>query len=106
MDPQELLQSSPPDSSPALLRLIQVYSPLKSFQTLAADADVTLTHIFQLTGHMVYWAQAMVIYPLCENNIYVVAPDAPTHVSSPLINKFSERFSGENLLQVILLLFY
>ncbi|KAK6642301.1 hypothetical protein RUM44_014024 [Polyplax serrata] len=100
VDPHDLFESSPPDSSPALLRLIQVYSPLKSFQTLAADADITLTHVFQLTGHMVYWAQAMVIYPVCENNIYVVAPNAPTHANSPLLEHFSEKFPGESLLQV------
>ena len=100
VDPIELFESSPPDSSPALLRLIQFYSPLKSLQALAADADITLMHVFQLTGHMVYWAQAMVIYPICENNIYVVAPEAPTHASSSLVERFNEKFPGENLLQV------
>ncbi|KAL0266798.1 UNVERIFIED_CONTAM: hypothetical protein PYX00_009246 [Menopon gallinae] len=101
VDQSELLESLPPDSSPALLRLIQVYSPLKSLQTLSADADITLMHIFQLTGHLVYWAKAMVIYPLCENNVYVIAPDASTQLVSPLVEKFSEKFSGENLLQVM-----
>lgn len=100
VDQAELLESLPPDSSPALIRLIHVYSPLKSLQALSADADITLPHVFQLTGHLVYWAKAMVIYPICENNIYCIAPDASTQTNTPLVEKFSEKFPGENLLEV------
>lgn len=101
VDQSELLESLPPDSSPALLRLIHVYSPLKSLQALSADADITLPHVFQLTGHLVYWAKAMVIYPICENNVYCIAPDASTQINTPLVEKFSEKFPGEHLLQVL-----
>lgn len=90
-----------PDASPALARLIQVYSPLRSLQCLAADADLVLSHVFQLAGHLVYWAKATIIYPLCESNVYVVSPDAPTFVGSPLVERFSEQFPGHHLLQVL-----
>lgn len=53
-----------------------------------------------MTGHLVYWAKATVIYPLCESNVYVIAPDAPTDLSSPLVERFSEQFPGICLLQV------
>lgn len=56
--------------------------------------------MFNLTGHLIYWGGAIVIYPLCESNIYVISPDAPTFSNSPLTEKFSEHFSGESLLQV------
>lgn len=56
--------------------------------------------MFNLTGHLIYWGGAIVIYPLCESNIYVISPDAPTLSNSPLTEKFSEHFSGESLLQV------
>jgi len=86
------------DCSPALKRLIQMYNPLKSLQTLAADSDLTLAQVFQLTGHLIYWAKATIIYPLCESNIYVVSPDAT--LTNQLLDSFSEQFPGLCLLQV------
>lgn len=94
----DLLESLPIDSSPALKRLVQVYSPLKSLQSLAADADLTLAQVFQLTGHLVYWAKAKIIYPLCESNVYVVSPDAV--ITAQLLEAFSEEFPGHCLSQV------
>ena len=55
---------------------------------------------FQLTGHLVYWAKATVIYPLCEGNVYVVAPGANIHINSPLVEEFAKEFPGLCLLQV------
>lgn len=100
IEPLNLLDSLPIDSSPALKRLIQMYSPLKSLQTLAADSDLTLTQVFQLTGHLVYWAKATIIYPLCESNVYVVSPDAI--ITNQLLEAFSEEFPGLCLLQVLI----
>nr|CAD7198789.1 unnamed protein product [Timema douglasi] len=101
VDATEFLDGLGPDTSPALIRLIKMYSPLKSLHTLAADADLTLTMVFQLTAHLLYWAKAIVIFPLCENNVYVIAPDAPTSIHHPLVDKFSEQFPGLSLLQVM-----
>lgn len=53
-----------------------------------------------MTGHLLYWGNAIIIYPLCESNVYVVSPDAPTHANSALVEKFSEHFPGESLFQV------
>ncbi|KAH0950562.1 hypothetical protein HN011_003904 [Eciton burchellii] len=98
-EPLDLLESLQIDCSPALKRLIQMYNPLKSLQTLAADSDLTLAQVFQLTGHLIYWAKATIIYPLCESNIYVVSPDAT--LTNQLLDSFSEQFPGLCLLQVI-----
>lgn len=95
VNPNELLASIPLDSSSALLRLIKLYSPLKSLQTLAIEADLTLKQVSQLTGHLVYWAKATVIYPLCESNVYVVAPGANVHINSPLVEEFAKEFPGD-----------
>lgn len=97
----ELLASLPYDSSPALYRLIRITSPLKSIEQLAADADLSLPHVFQLVGHLVYWAKAMIIYPLCENNVYISSPTAPTNLNSPLVEKFSKKFPGMSLLLML-----
>ncbi|KAL4718552.1 hypothetical protein ACJJTC_007611, partial [Scirpophaga incertulas] len=99
VNPNDLLKSIPLDGSPALLRLVKLYSPLKSLQTLAIEADLSLTQVFQLTGHLVYWAKATIIYPLCEGNVYVVAPGANVHIQSPLVEEFANEFSGLCLLQ-------
>ncbi|XP_063828673.1 GATOR complex protein NPRL3 [Ostrinia nubilalis] len=101
VNPNELLASIPLDGSPALLRLIKLYSPLKSLQTLAIEADLSLTQVFQLTGHLVYWAKATIIYPLCEGNVYVVAPGANVHIHSPLVEEFAKEFPGLCLLQML-----
>lgn len=45
VESNELLDHMHPDASPALVRLIRMYSPLKSLQTLAADADLTLSQV-------------------------------------------------------------
>ncbi|CAH0386603.1 unnamed protein product [Bemisia tabaci] len=100
-DQYKLLETIPPDASPALTRLIKMYSPIKSLQTLSADADLTLKQIFHLVGHLLYWGDALIIYPICDSNVYVMSPDAPTYSHSPLIEQFSESFPGHNLLQVM-----
>ncbi|XP_022826691.1 GATOR complex protein NPRL3 isoform X1 [Spodoptera litura] len=101
VNPNDLLGSIPLDSSSALLRLIKLYSPLKSLQTLAIEADLTLKQVSQLTGHLVYWAKATVIYPLCESNVYVVAPGANVHIHSPLVEEFAKEFPTLCLLQML-----
>lgn len=99
IEPRKLLDSLPDDASPALRRLINMCSPLMSLQTLAADTDISLSQIFQLTGHLLYWAKATVIYPICENNVYVVAPDAI--IEDKLIVKFKKLFPDLSLYEVL-----
>ncbi|XP_017769595.1 PREDICTED: nitrogen permease regulator 3-like protein isoform X2 [Nicrophorus vespilloides] len=89
------------DGSPSLKRMLTQYSPLKNLQTLATDSDLTPSHIFDLTAHLVYWARATVIYPICSTNKYVIAPEASLHLNSPLVDKFSELFQGMNLIRAI-----
>ncbi|RVE45185.1 hypothetical protein evm_010157 [Chilo suppressalis] len=101
VNPNDLLASIPLDGSPSLLRLVKMYSPLKSLQTLAIETDLSLTQVFQLTGHLVYWAKATIIYPLCEGNVYVVAPGANVHINSPLVEEFAKEFPGLCLLQML-----
>jgi hypothetical protein len=100
VDPDELIDSLWLDASSTIPRVLQVYSPLKSLQTLAADADLTLSHVMEIASHLVYWAQATVIYPLCETNIYVISPDFP--ITSPELRKaFEEAFPGLSLSQTL-----
>lgn len=101
VDPSELLDCVPPTGARILLQLIEAYNPLKSLQNMASDADLMINHVYQLVGHLVYWAKATIIYPLCETNVYVIAPDAPLYTHSPLVEKFSTKFPGMSLFEVI-----
>ncbi|XP_019866950.2 GATOR complex protein NPRL3 isoform X2 [Aethina tumida] len=98
---QHMNDFTPLDGSPSLIRLLSNYSPLKNLQTLAADAELTLAHVFELTAHLVYWAKATIIFPICSTNKYVISPNAPIHLNSPLVEKFNETFSGLNLARII-----
>lgn len=35
-----------------------------------------LWQVFQLAAHLVYWGKALMVYPLCENNVYMLSPNA------------------------------
>lgn len=101
VDPSELLDCVPPSGSKILLQLIESYNPLKSLQSMSSDSDLSLDQVNQMIGHLVYWAKATIIYPLCETNVYVISPDAPIHVNSPLVEKFATKFPGMSLIEVI-----
>lgn len=57
--------------------------------------------VFDLTAHLVYWAKATVIFPVCSTNKYVIAPDAPITLNSPLVDKFADAFPDGNLIEVL-----
>uniref|UniRef100_A0A8C7ZGQ8 GATOR complex protein NPRL3 n=1 Tax=Oryzias sinensis TaxID=183150 RepID=A0A8C7ZGQ8_9TELE len=92
-----LLSQLPLDCSPAMVRLIKTCSAVKNLQQLAQDADLALLQIFQIAAHLVYWGKAIIIYPLCENNVYMLSPHANICIYSSLAEEFSQQFPGNNL---------
>jgi len=44
-DRKVLLDKLSQDSSPSIVRLINMYNPVKSLQTLSADSDLTLAQV-------------------------------------------------------------
>ncbi|KAH8312925.1 hypothetical protein KR067_002746 [Drosophila pandora] len=101
VDFAELLDCVPPTGARMLWQLVDAYNPLISLQSMASKADLSIEHVYKLVSHLVYWAKATIIYPLCETNVYVIAPDAPLHTKSHLVEKFSTRFAGMSLFEVI-----
>ncbi|TRY89191.1 hypothetical protein DNTS_025383 [Danionella cerebrum] len=98
LDGEKDLQAQLPlDCSPALLRLIKSCSAVKNLQQLAQDADLALLQVFQIAAHLVYWGKAIIIYPLCENNVYMLAPHANICIYSPLAEQFSLQFPTHDL---------
>ncbi|XP_048847490.1 GATOR complex protein NPRL3 isoform X2 [Brienomyrus brachyistius] len=94
---KSLLAQLPLDCSPALVRLIKTCSAVKNLQQLAQDADLALLQIFQISAHLVYWGKAIIIYPLCENNVYMLSPHSNICLYSPLAEQFSQQFPGHDL---------
>uniref|UniRef100_A0A665VCA6 GATOR complex protein NPRL3 n=1 Tax=Echeneis naucrates TaxID=173247 RepID=A0A665VCA6_ECHNA len=92
-----LLSQLPLDCSPAMVRLIKTCSAVKNLQQLAQDADLALLQIFQIAAHLVYWGKAIIIYPLCENNVYMLSPHANISLYSRLAEHFAQQFPGHDL---------
>ncbi|NP_001083270.1 NPR3-like, GATOR1 complex subunit L homeolog isoform X1 [Xenopus laevis] len=100
-DEKNLLNDLPLDCSPALVRIIKSASAVKNLQQLAQDADLALLQVFQLAAHLVYWGKAIIIYPLCENNVYMLSPNATVGLYSSLAEQFSHQFPGHDLPSVL-----
>lgn len=96
-----LIDSLPHDVSPPFVRLIRVANPLKNLVELSADADITLSQAFNIVAQLIYWGKATVIFPLCETNVYMLHPSAPTDIDSPLVREFANRFPDEHLLRTL-----
>jgi hypothetical protein len=101
VDPRDLFDTLPLDAAPALIRVVQMSSPTKSLLDVSADADVSLTQVFHIAAQLVYWAKATIIYPLCENNVYMVNPYAPLAIESPLFAKYTNEFAGSDLMEFL-----
>lgn len=100
-DEHSLLSSLPIDASPSLVRLVKVANPLKNLHSLSLDADLAVEQVLQLVAHLVYWAKASIIYPLCESNVYLLSPRCDTSSKSSLAERFSAEFSNLNLIEVL-----
>jgi hypothetical protein len=48
-----------------------------------------------------YWGKATVIYPVCNNNLYIISPTVPNPLSRVNMERFGERFRGESLAQYL-----
>ncbi|XP_061079619.1 GATOR complex protein NPRL3 isoform X6 [Conger conger] len=92
-----LLAQLPLDCSPALVRLVKTCSAVKNLQQLAQDADLALLQVFQIAAHLVYWGKAIIVYPLCENNVYMLSPHANICLYSPQAEQFAQQFPGHDL---------
>ncbi|OQV22315.1 Nitrogen permease regulator 3-like protein [Hypsibius exemplaris] len=101
LDEQDVTNDLPIDSSSTLVRFIRIVSPLSNFQQLAMEAGVTLKQIFSMAGHLIYWAKARLIFPVCETNVYALSSDASTKVLSDTVDEFARRFSDLSLLEIL-----
>lgn len=102
-DAKELAELMPLDCNSAIKSILKEASPSKSITTLAADTGISKNMVFNVTGHLLHWGMATVIYPLCSTNVYVISPTVPNPTSRELVDRFGERFSGESLARYLAL---
>ena len=91
-DKQDVWDSLAESCSGSIIRFLNVYKPTKSLQALSTDADIALNHVFAIARHLVMWGKACIIYPLCETNLYVLAPSASLYYHSKYVGIFADRF--------------
>uniref|UniRef100_A0A069DUL5 GATOR complex protein NPRL3 n=1 Tax=Panstrongylus megistus TaxID=65343 RepID=A0A069DUL5_9HEMI len=101
VEPCKLLETLIADTSNELIKLVKIYTPLKSLHTLSQDARLKLSVVFRLAGDLVYWGKAIIIYPLCESNVYTTTPNASVHANSQLVEQFAQHFPSYSLLKVL-----
>ncbi len=100
-----LIRSLPANCNFYVQRLIEMYNPRLSMTRYAAELDVPIAEvcldafglflvfndlfssgkfskqkIYTIVDHLIYWAKVKIIYPITENNVYVVHSNAPTFV--------------------------
>lgn len=63
-----------------------------------------LLQVFNIAGHLIYWGDATVIFPLSETNMYAIAPNVPIERDTKYTIAFAEKFPDYNLLEVIIVL--
>jgi len=99
-DVKDVLESLSPASSSTIVKFLNVYHPSKSLQVISIDADIALTHVYTIARHLMHWGKACVIYPLCETNVYALAPTASLTLLSKSFETFQKTFQV-SLIQVL-----
>ncbi|KRY90171.1 ER membrane protein complex subunit 3, partial [Trichinella pseudospiralis] len=65
-----------PNAAGALSHFLRVASPLKNLQAIGEELQMDLALIFRFAEHLVYWGKAIMVYPIAQNNIYIVSRTA------------------------------
>eukprot|EP00750_Incisomonas_marina_P005634 INCI14058.2.p1 GENE.INCI14058.2~~INCI14058.2.p1 ORF type:complete len:609 (-),score=107.21 INCI14058.2:345-2087(-) len=71
-DKQETLRALPPGSSRDLMLLIQHSSPLKSFNEMQNELNISIKRIFVLAAHLMHWNFCVIIKAFARDNQYRV----------------------------------
>ncbi|UJR33890.1 hypothetical protein I4U23_021310 [Adineta vaga] len=94
IDPSALLTSLPTDSSSTLNTLIRHLRSSYSMSRLAIETGVPLSQIYRLTSHLLYWGRAKLIYPINDDNIYIISPDADISKNGSLAKLYKDTFQN------------
>jgi len=76
------------DASPDVRLVLAHTQPNLSLLRLSSVTGLPLMQILYVVRHLLLWAQAVIIYPLCNSNVYTSAV-----TSKPCLSRVTERFS-------------
>ncbi|KJH49876.1 hypothetical protein DICVIV_03987 [Dictyocaulus viviparus] len=82
-----------PDANPSVTLLLKHCEPDRSILDISTASGIPLLQVFLIVRHLLLWARAVVIYPLCNTNVYSSA----TH-PKPLeryISLFCQQFGSK-----------
>jgi len=97
-DPKQLQQELPPDASRSLAKFIEVaQAPTKTFEDIAEESGLPLTHVFRLAAHLVFWKKARIISAQTRHSVYVVSPTARIADDWSLSQDFRREFRDQSM---------
>ncbi|TPX72071.1 hypothetical protein CcCBS67573_g05912 [Chytriomyces confervae] len=94
---EEILKSLPADSAPLLHDLIEIVTPMRSLEDFATVLSCSLSHIYRLASHLVFWKKAKIISVINSRNMYTVSKNADLSRVSHLSNELNFRFKDSEL---------
>lgn len=88
-----------------LVWVIKIIFVVKNLQQLVQDVDLVLLQVFQFVVYLVYWGKVIVIYLLCENNVYMLFFNVSVCLYFLLVEQFFYQFLFYDLLFVFVKFF-
>ncbi|EGT51095.1 hypothetical protein CAEBREN_29668 [Caenorhabditis brenneri] len=78
-----------PDANPVVAKLLKHCSPDRSILDMSTASGIPVFEVFMIIRHLLQWTRAILIYPLCNTNVY-------TSATSPQpIDKMAEKFASQ-----------
>ncbi|CDO41148.1 GATOR complex protein NPRL3 [Caenorhabditis elegans] len=78
-----------PDANPIVAKLLSHCSPDRSILDMSTASGIPIFEVFMIIRHLLQWTRAILIYPLCNTNIY-------TSATSPQpLDKMAEKFTAQ-----------
>lgn len=84
-----------PDSNPSVRLLLKHCEPDRSILGMSNSSGLPLVQVLLVVRHLLLWARAVIIYPLCSSNVYSSA--TPPKPLAKLSEQFSEIFEKAQL---------
>ncbi|CAD6192805.1 unnamed protein product [Caenorhabditis auriculariae] len=81
-----------PDANPSVTLLLKHCSPDRSILDMSTASGIPLLEVFMIVRHLLLWTRAVLIYPLCNTNVYTSAT-SPQPLEK-MIDKFSQQFGA------------
>lgn len=75
-----------PDSNPVIFRFYEVYEPTRSIDEMSLLSKIPVSQLLQIVRHLLLWARAVVIYPICSTNVYVISDNDVQFTKTDLFN--------------------